>query len=720
MNQLEKEPEEKELEGAPEGQPETKASRPWPVGIAFSGKRKNWLLAGFLLLLSGILLAFAAPTVWETTDEGLYQVHHVFLVGYIGLSLGGALLCLLEFRLPELLRRVSGWVLTLLVPWAIFYMVDLTNDTKVLYFSQRRLFANYLCYLLVFALVYALCRRASLTTLIGGGACLFFGIANYFVIQFRGKPILPWDIQAIGTAFEVSGGYHYEITRMMAFAVMLLLVLTLLCARLETRRKKKSWKLQASERGIALVLFAVLAIQIFPCDLLTDMGISVWAWNQKVSSEQTGVLTGFFANIQFLMVNKPQGYSAARVRELGEQIDSWEEPTPLGQPEKDPTVIVVMSESLTDLQGVGTLKLEEDCQPFLHSMQGKENVIWGTAYSSVYGGDTCNSEYEFLTGNTLGFLPTGSKPYQQYVDHQQTALPSIMKSQGYTCTALHPGNASAWHRETAYPYLGFETFLSADKYAFREREHGLISDESHYNQIIQEYENREPDERQFLFTISIQNHGGYEKEDYPSTVRILQVGDEVQDLTAEPKYPQAEQYLSMLKETDRATEEFFRYFEQQKEPVVILLFGDHWPNLETDFARNLLGVDTEELTFEDLMREHEVPFLIWANYPLKGDYLGKTSLNYLSGLLLRAAGLQGTAYTNFLENIRQELPVISALGTMDKELTLYRNGNGTLAETPPEEYAALLNDYAILQYNNAFGGGEKRQELFTLPENGGK
>ena len=716
MNRLDKEPEEKETECSPEAQPET--ARRCPVGVAFSRERKSWLPAGFFLLLSGILLALSAPTIWETTAEGVYQVHKVFLMGYAGLTLAGVLLCLLEFRLPELLRRVSGWVLTLLVPWAVFYAVDLINDTKVLYCSQRRLFANYLCYLLVFALVYALCRRASLTTLIGGGACLFFGIANYFVIQFRGKPILPWDIQAIGTAFEVSGGYHYEITRMMAFAVMLLAFLTLLCFRLETRRKKKSWKLQASERGIALVLFAVLAIQIFPCDLLTDMGISVWAWNQKVSSEQTGVLTGFFANIQFLMVNKPQNYSAEKVRELGETIDSWEAPTPLGQPEKEPTVIVVMSESLTDLQNVGTLKLDEDCQPFLHSMQGKDNVIWGTAYSSVYGGDTCNSEYEFLTGNTLGFLPTGSKPYQQYVDHEQTALPSILKSQGYTCTALHPGNASAWHRETAYPYLGFETFLSADKYTFREREHGLISDESHYNQIIQEYESREPDERQFLFTISIQNHGGYEKEDYPSTVRILQVGDKVQDLSLDPKYPQAEQYLSMLKETDRATEEFFRYFERQEEPVVILLFGDHWPNLETDFARNLLNVDTEELTFEDLMREHEVPFLIWANYPLEGDYIGKTSLNYLSGLLLRAAGLQGTSYTNFLENIRQELPVISALGTMDKEWNLYKNGNGVLAETPPEEYAAWLNQYAVLQYNNAFGGGEKQRELFTLPEGG--
>ena len=718
MNKLENETEGQE-EAELTASPPTREKRPLPVGISLSVDRKNLLLSWVVLAFAVVLLALAAPTVWETTAEGEQVFHGAFLLRYIAISLGTILLCLVKIRLSEIVRRMIGWAAALLAPWAIFYAVDLINETRVLEFSNRRLFANYLCYLLVFALVYALCRRAWLTTLIGGGALLFFGIANYFVIRFRGKPILPWDIQALGTAFEVSGGYHYDINGAMAFAVMLLLFLSLLCFRLEAPHGKwGGWKLQAAERGCALVLFAVLAFQLFPCDLLSRMGISVWAWNQKVSSEQTGVMAGFIANVQFLMVQRPDNYSAATVQKLGETIDGWEDPAPLGQPEKDPTVIVVMSESLTDFQNVGNLNLDEDCQPFLHSLQGKENVIWGMAYSSVYGGDTCNSEYEFLTGNTLGFLPTGSKPYQQYVDHEQTALPSILKNQGYTCTALHPGNATAWHRDEAYPYLGFDTFLSAKEYAFREREHGLISDRSHYRQIIREYENRKPDERQFLFGVSIQNHGGYEKEDYPSTVEILQAGNEVQDRNAGPRYPQAEQYLTMLERTDEATEEFFGYFEEQEDPVVILLFGDHWPNLEEEFTGDLLQVDTENMTITDLMREYEVPFVIWANYPLEGGNLGEISINYLSGLLLRAAGLEGTDYTKFLEHMRQEVPVITAIGTMDKEGALYRNDNGRLVDTPPEEVARWLADYNLLQYNNAFGNAEKQNEIFVLEHTG--
>ena len=708
-----REPAEASSETSPDAPP-TEEKRQFPVGISLSWKRKNLDLAGIVLLVSCGLLALSAHDLWTVNEAGQLVFRHVFLLRYIVISLWTVVLCFVKIRLPELVRRIFGWIAVTAVPWAIFYMVDLINNTGILDFSRRRLNANYLCYLLIFALIYALCRRGWLTTLIGGGIYLFFGIANYFVIQFRGKPILPWDIQALGTAFEVSGEYHYAITCTMVFAVMLLALLSLLCYRLEAPVKKwGGWKLQAAERGCALVLFAVLAFQLFPCDLLTDMGISVWAWNQTVSSQKTGVMAGFFANIQFLMVNKPDNYSAAAAKKLGETIDTWEEPSPLGDPEKEPTIIVVMSESLTDLQNVGTLKLDEDCQPFLHSLQERNDVIHGTAYSSVYGGDTCNSEYEFLTGNTLGFLPTGSKPYQQYVDHEQTALPSLLKGYGYTCTALHPGNANAWHRDTAFPYLGFDTFLSAHEYTFREKEHGLTSDRSHYRQIIQEFENREEGERQFLFTVSIQNHGGYEKEDYPSTVKILQVGNEVQDPTAEPYYPQAEQYLTMLERTDEATEEFFRYFEEQQEPVLILLFGDHWPNLEPEFAGDLLQADTENMTITDLMREYEVPFVIWANYPLEGYDVGKISLNYLSGLLLRAAGLEGTAYTKFLEHMRQEIPVITAIGTMDQEGALYRNGNGKLIDTPTEEVSRWLSDYAILQYNNAFGGEGKQRAIFT-------
>ena len=215
--------------------------------------------------------------------------------------------------------------------------------------------------------------------------------------------------------------------------------------------------------------------------------------------------------------------------------------------------------------------------------------------------------------------------------------------------------------------------------------------------MIAEYENR-GDDPLFLFNVTIQNHGGYEDENFRTTVQVAEAAGE---------FPQAEQYLSLTKKSDQALEELIGYFSQQEDPVVILFFGDHWPNLESGFLTQLLGQDSDRLSFENIMREYEVPFLIWANYPLEGQEIQQISLNYLSGLLLRSAGLQGTGYTKFVEQVRQVFPVITANGMIDKEGSYYKIGEST-------PYDDLLNEYAMLQYNNAFGLEGKAEGLFSI------
>ena len=622
-------------------------------------------------------------------------------VGFWLLSLAAAAACFLEVKLPPRAGRLISWAVLLLLPLGSFIAVDFINSTRILNFSFQTGLANYLCYLMVFAVIYALSRRVWVTALAGGLIFLVFGIANYFVVQFRGQPILPWDIQGFGTALTVSGGYTYEPTPLMTVMAMGYLLTVILCVKLDPRQEPEKW-VRLAERSVSGCLAVFLFVLLFPVNVMSTLGISVWAWNQKTSSEITGITAGFFANIQFLMVDKPEGYSAAEAEEVSEEASQLEEPEPVGDPQTLPTVIAIMNESFTDMAatGDGSITLSQDNLPFLHSLQESGDVVWGTAYSSVYGGNTCNSEYEFLTGNTTAFLPTGSKPYQQYVDHQQTSLVSLLKdTYGYHCTAVHPGQASAWERDEAYEYLGFDEFIDVTKFDVHRRlEHGLTSDLSSYNQVIYEYEHRDKDTPLFLFNVTIQNHGGYEDEDYETTVQIEEAPGE---------YPQTEQYLSLTKKSDEALEYLIDYFSEQEEPVVILFFGDHWPNLESEFLSLLLGEDSSDLSFENIMREYEVPFLIWANYDLDGEEIEAVSLNYLSGLLLRAAGLEGTDYTNYLENLRQTLPVITAMGVMDSQGNWYKNGDST-------PYDDLLNEYNILEYNNAFGGDGKCMETFTL------
>ena len=71
-----------------------------------------------------------------------------------------------------------------------------------------------------------------------------------------------------------------------------------------------------------------------------------------------------------------------------------------------PTIIAIMNESFSDLSVLGDFDTNFELTPFMNSLQ--KNTIKGYALASVYGAKTPNSEWEFMTGNTMGFLPEGS------------------------------------------------------------------------------------------------------------------------------------------------------------------------------------------------------------------------------------------------------------------------------------------------------------------------
>ena len=123
-----------------------------------------------------------------------------------------------------------------------------------------------------------------------------------------------------------------------------------------------------------------------------------------------------------MKVQKPEGYTPQIAEEIAEPYGgaaaaSDSEKSEEEAVEKDldtlPNVIVIMNEAFSDLSVFGDFDTDYDYMPFIHSL--KDNVIKGNCYVSVKGGNTANSEYEFLTGDSMAFLPAGSVPYQQYL-----------------------------------------------------------------------------------------------------------------------------------------------------------------------------------------------------------------------------------------------------------------------------------------------------------------
>ena len=109
------------------------------------------------------------------------------------------------------------------------------------------------------------------------------------------------------------------------------------------------------------------------------------------------LLLNFVAQIRRMKLSEPDDYS---VRELNDLYSEY------GFDESEdnfkPNIIVVMNESFSDLSVLSPELTNEGYMPYFNSLT--EDVIKGYAYVSTIGGGTSNSEYEFLTGNSMAFL----------------------------------------------------------------------------------------------------------------------------------------------------------------------------------------------------------------------------------------------------------------------------------------------------------------------------
>ena len=180
-------------------------------------------------------------------------------------------------------------------------------------------------------------------------------------------------------------------------------------------RFKKIWQMRIID-----VLFIIICCIIV---ILNSMNVITETWEQK-GSYQNGYILNFLLEIRDSFVSEPDGYSQEAVEALEKEYSKTDKSHSQADVQK-PTIIAIMSESYADLNVVGELKTNIPVTPFMDSL--KENTLRGYALSSVYGAKTPNSEWEFLTGNSMAFLPDGSVVYQQYIDDEPSTLVGTLK-----------------------------------------------------------------------------------------------------------------------------------------------------------------------------------------------------------------------------------------------------------------------------------------------------
>lgn len=553
-----------------------------------------------------------------------------------------------------------------------FYIIEMING-NIGTIGIKYIFGNTSIYFVIFWLLYIIFRKMYISVGIGAILLSSFGIVNYFVVKFRGSPIVPGDFFVLETAKSVAGNYRYTLTGTMAFAFVFLLDWIVVLALLEWKIPKISKKCALiGTNGIVFLIAGIMTFDFYQPRL--DL------WNLNNNVKMYGIAMSLMSNIRSLNMEEPRGYSREKLELLCEDY--------IKTPDQDgnrPNIIAIMNESFSDLSVIDPNLDSNSYMPYYNSL---ENTIKGNAMVSTIGGGTANTEYEFLTGNTMGFMP-GTVPYQQYILGKTYSLVDIVKNLGYYASAIHPYDKKGYNRYKVYPYLGFDEFIDIEDFEnaelVRDR---YISDSSSYEKVIQTFERiKKSGVPAFIFNVTMQNHSDYETGYFEKNVVAVTGREGV--------YPDVEEYLTLIKESDDALSILIDYFSKVDEPTVIVFFGDHQPKIGNAYYEEVMGKNLGEWDLIENQKRYVVPFFIWANYEIAESDDINTSINYLASLVSEVARIPKTPYQNFQLAMREEIPAININGYQTKDGIWHSYSENI-------EVESLVNNYKNIQYNNVF------------------
>lgn len=529
----------------------------------------------------------------------------------------------------------------MIVPIILFYLMEGFEHNAFEEVREKAQLFNIFLFELIAWLLFFITGSGRMALRIETGIALVYGLVNHYVMAFRSTPLVPWDIFSVKTAASVAGNYDFTPTKEL---LLICSGFVLIFALLHFFKLKFPY-------GVVLRVIPTVCVGIVLCsfvNLLWDDSFQTksylypFLFTPAHMTKVNGMAVTFAMDLEYVYVKKPDGYSAKKAEEILEEytLPENESGTEIGN-EEYPNIIAIMNEAFSDLSVLGDFTTNQDYMPYIHSLQqGHENTVTGNLTVSVCGGNTANSEFEFLTGHTMDFFPVGSIPYQQYMTGEIPSLASQLKEMGYATYGMHPYNSTGWKRNEVYPWLGFQHAYFVKDFKDRFYIRDYVSDKTAYQKIIDIYEKKEAGTPAFIFEVTMQNHGGYtEKYDY------FKENVQAEDLNS----AQLDQYLSLLKISDQEFKNLIEYFENEDEKTIIVFFGDHQPN--DAVVRPILrfnGVSTSNMSVEEAQRRYIVPYVIWANYDIEEETGADTDISFLAAQMLERADLPTTAYQNFL------------------------------------------------------------------------
>lgn len=564
-------------------------------------------------------------------------------------------------------------------------------------FTLKHWFVLLSAFIIVIAfyfLIYMVTSSSTIAAIATAVCCALIAYTNHAKLVMRGDSFMPWDLFSAGIAVKTGSTYYFHVT--LNFVVSIVLLVAFACfVRITYLSRYKYNREHFAMIAFSVTFFAMAALGlVFNQKVLNKLNI-YYEVNPPIQSyNENGTYMAFLYHLNNLGangsdLNSPEAtlnleyQYEAKVHEMG--IDAK-----VNTSNVKPNVICIMSEAYCDLDNIRELDTSEPVTPFFDELCA--NTRNGELAVSIFGGGTCNTEFEFLTGYSMSSLLPGSSVYTFYVNSEIEALPHLFRDNGYRTVALHSFDGDWWDRREKYPLLGFDEFYTRDDFdpdttSYVRR---YISDMDTFHKITDIYD--ETEDPLFLFCVTMQNHADFSMK-YDNMKYDIKLNNVLNQDGEHFEY--AENYLSLLRESDDALRYLIEYLENCDEPTIVVFFGDHYPTLDTEFYDAFLTTEIGSITIDESLPLYSTSYFVWANYDI-GDSLGEDGIispNFLGQDILDMAGIKSPASRACLRVLHENISAISALAVYDENGVPYK-----YSEELPEHLQKLIDDYSFIQY----------------------
>lgn len=561
-----------------------------------------------------------------------------------------------------------------------FACVDNRTAMFISYFTHPLIAVlNLLPVVFLALLLYFMTGRAGLSYGITAVLTLGLTAASFFKLTFRNDPMMFEDILLIKEAGNMAGKYQLFLNKSMLLAIVLVF-LGWVVLHFLARGRMPLWPRLG---GVAVLLMVFLPLQWLYADANTytnrtrnEALISPWSATQVYTSK--GFLYPFLYSVKSASDAPPEGYSAAAAQSILAAYEDADIPE-----EKRVDLIAIQLEAYNDFTKFGVPELNPAVYEEFHKLEAEGYT--GNLVTNIFAGGTVDTERCYLTGfSRLGSFRSPTNSYPWY-----------FRSQGYSVLGAHPCFSWFYNRENINRNLGYEDYWFVENH-FAPLTGGDVGyDKVLFPELIGMWEeNRSTGKPLFAYNLTYQGHGPYDAD-------VTWWGD---DYVTGGDYTDAERnilnnYFGSIYDTNQHLTEFFDYYRQAEEPVVIVLFGDHKPWLgDGNSVYETLGINLDFSTEEGFYHYYATRYLIWANDAAK-DVLGNNFTGegpdlgpyFLMNQVFRLCGWEGPAFVQATQQVMDRVPVHNTPTGLYVE-------QGVLTGSLTPEGQALVDDYNTMQY----------------------